>query len=171
MSVENVLFLCPGNYVRSILAEATLRHIAGERFRAFSAGAQPHRGVNPHVRALLKNAGYPHEGLRSKSLGALLSTDPPPFHYAITLCDGVEEAGCPSLPGQPRRAIWRLPDPCGGAGDEPSREAVERVWRDIRMLVTLFVRAGEHVRRGIAADPEAIDAALNPFRRETVLIP
>ncbi len=43
----NVLFVCEVNSVRSIMAEALLNRFGGGRFRAFSAGLEPARGLHP----------------------------------------------------------------------------------------------------------------------------
>jgi arsenate reductase len=45
--VFNVLFLCPGNTARSILAESIQRKDRARRFNSFSAGSQPKGTVNP----------------------------------------------------------------------------------------------------------------------------
>ena len=63
----NVLFLCTGNSARSILAEGLLNGLAGDRFRAYSAGSTPKGEVHPLALATLASYSLPVDGYRSKS--------------------------------------------------------------------------------------------------------
>ena len=54
----NVLFLCPGNSARSILAEAILQREGPGKFKAFSAGSQPKGEVHPYALDLLKHLNH-----------------------------------------------------------------------------------------------------------------
>ncbi len=59
---RRVLFVCTANSARSLMAEALLRDMAGDRFEVASAGTEPTR---PHPMALqvLEEAGISTEGL------------------------------------------------------------------------------------------------------------
>ena len=109
----NVLFLCTGNSARSILAEATLNHLAGpgERLRAYSAGSFPKGEPNPLALALLKDEGISTAGARSKSWDEFSAPGAPPIHLVVTVCDQAAGEQCPYYPGRPLKAHWGVPDP------------------------------------------------------------
>ena len=65
--MKTVLFLCVYNASRSIMAEAILNKLGGDRFQAFSAGERAIGAVNPLTLQTLTGHGIPTEGLRSKS--------------------------------------------------------------------------------------------------------
>jgi protein-tyrosine-phosphatase len=104
----NVLFLCTHNSARSILAEATLNHIGGGRFRAFSAGSSPRENQQPNPIGLqtLRNAGIVTTGLRSKSWDEFALPDAPHMDLIITVCDNAAGEVCPFWPGKPATAHW-----------------------------------------------------------------
>ncbi len=65
--VFNVLFLCRANSARSIMAEAILRDMAPDRFKAFSAGNLPATVVHPLALVTLQKMECPIADLRPKS--------------------------------------------------------------------------------------------------------
>jgi arsenate reductase (thioredoxin) len=120
-----VLFLCTHNSARSQMAEGLLRHLAGDRFEAYSAGTEATH-VRPLAIRAMNEIGVDISGQQSKTLERYLGE---PFDYVITVCDDANEA-CPFFPGAERRLHWSLPDPSAAEGTEEERLAVFRSLRD-----------------------------------------
>jgi protein-tyrosine-phosphatase len=138
----NVLFLCTGNSARSILAEALLNRDGDGRFRAFSAGSFPKGAVHPMALALLRDRGFPVEGLRSKSWDEFADAGAPPLDLIVTVCDNAAGEVCPIWPGKPARAHWGIADPAAVEGAE-QRAAFEEAYRllDTRIAALLSGQA------------------------------
>lgn len=117
----NVLFLCTGNAARSILAEAILRDLAGDRFAAHSAGTQPRQAPDPRALALLKEKGHDTASLHSKHVADYRGPGAPVFDLVLTVCDRAANEDCPAWEGRPLSGHWGLPDPAGGAGAPADR--------------------------------------------------
>lgn len=138
----NVLFLCTHNSARSILAEATLNHLGGGRFRAFSAGSSPRENQQPNPLALkvLEEARISTDGVYSKSWDEFAKPDAPQMDLIITVCDNAAGEACPIWPGHPATAHWGYADPSEVKGsDEERHEAFRRTLHAIKRRLDLLV--------------------------------
>ena len=135
---ERVLFLCTGNSCRSQMAEGWLRHLAGDRYEAFSAGIEAH-GLNPEAVAVMAEVGIDISGHTSDLISSYAAT---PMDWFITVCDHAAET-CPLTPPGCRTLHWSFPDPPrmvrerGLSGDE-AREVYRAVRDEIRAQVLRF---------------------------------
>ena len=125
MHRSKVLFLCTHNSARSQMAEGLLRHMAGDRFEAMSAGTEATH-VRPLAVQAMEEIGVDISGQESKTLARYLQE---PFDYVITVCDDANEA-CPFFPGVGNRLHWSFEDPSRAEGSEEERLAVFRSVRD-----------------------------------------
>lgn len=116
-----VLVVCWGNSARSLLAEALLRHLGGDRVEAHSAGIEP-QGVHAMTLRVLAEANLPTDGLASKPVDDYLGQR---FDYVITVCDDSRGA-CPTFPGVRESLHWGYPDPAKAAGSEAEQLAAFR---------------------------------------------
>lgn len=136
----NVLFLCTGNSARSILAEGLLNGLAGDRFRAYSAGSTPKGEVHPLALATLASYSLPVDGYRSKSWDEFAAPDAPRMDFIITVCDNAAGEVCPFWPGHPLTAHWGVPDPASHAGNEAERaKAFHDAARMLKRRIELFL--------------------------------
>ena len=125
MSKRRVLFLCTHNSARSQMAEGLLRHLAGDRFEAHSAGTEATR-VRPLALRAMAELGIDLSAQQSKTLDRYLGQ---PFDAVITVCDRANES-CPIFPGARERLHWSFPDPSIATGTEQEQLAVYRTVRD-----------------------------------------
>ena len=125
MNKTRVLFLCTHNSARSQMAEGLLRHLAGDKFEAYSAGTEATH-VRPLAARAMAEVGADISRQESKTLDRYLNE---PFDYVVTVCDSANEA-CPVFTGAKERYHWSFPDPSGAIGNEEERLAVFRAVRD-----------------------------------------
>jgi arsenate reductase (thioredoxin) len=118
------------------MAEVLLRHVAGDRFEAHSAGTAATR-VNPLTLRVLAEAGLPSDGLRSKPMSDFAGQQ---FDYVITVCDPARQA-CPVFPGARRMVHWDHEDPSATEGTDEEQMAVfRRVLGEIETNIRRFDR-------------------------------
>ncbi len=122
-----VLFLCTGNSARSQMAEAFLRHYAGDSFEAYSAGLEP-KGLHPYTVRVMEERGVDMSSHRSKSVREYLGYVN--FGYLIIVCADAEEK-CPVVfVGVSQRMFWPFEDPAAFPGPEDEKLAKFRAVRD-----------------------------------------
>ncbi len=133
----SVLFVCPGNDARSVMAAALLNTLGGRRFVATSAGTQPEPQVANEVTALLGRFEHEMETDIPKPLSAL---DGQVFDFVFTLSSRVTESDLSdALPGG-MTANWRIVDPLADAPSCEIRAAqVADAYRQIRRRIEALV--------------------------------
>jgi len=139
MTKTRVLFLCTGNSCRSQMAEGWLRHLAGARFEAFSAGIEAH-GQNPRAIAVMQEAGVDISSQESEIIDPkLLKT----IDLLVTVCSHAD-AHCPAVYIPGKREHWPFNDPAHAIGSE--EEVVNefrRVRDQIKARVVAFISKEE----------------------------
>jgi len=140
MKRYSVLFLCTGNSARSLVAEAILSRVGGDRFRALSAGSHPKPAPHPLTLRLLANYGYDVSGLRSKSWDEFAMPDASALDFVFTVCDAAAGEACPTWPGRPVTAHWGVEDPAAFRGADDAQLALfRRVYLELERRIRLFV--------------------------------
>ena len=115
---KKVLFLSSANSVRSQMAEAFLRALAGDAFEAYSVGSVP-RALDPLAVAVMAERGIDIAGQRPKGLQEFIGRAQ--FDHVITVCDRDEKA-CPVFPARGRASTGP------SQTRRESREALTSAW-------------------------------------------
>jgi arsenate reductase (thioredoxin) len=116
------------------MAEALLRHDAGDRFEVFSAGTRPSH-VRPEAIAAMREVGIDISGHRSKSVDEFAGQA---FDYVLTVCDNAKET-CPIFPAASVMIHRTFDDPAALQGsDEEKLAAFRRVRDELREYLRQF---------------------------------
>jgi arsenate reductase len=165
----NVLFLCTGNWARSIMAEAVLNRAGQGKFRAFSAGSRPKGQVHPYTLDLLRKLNFDVRGLRSKSWKEFSGLDAPKLDFIFTVCDSAARETCPVWPGEPITAHWGVPDPVAATGTDAEvhlafADALRMLTNRINIFVSLPLRSLDQLslQRHLDAIGKTKDAGEKP---------
>jgi protein-tyrosine-phosphatase/DNA-binding transcriptional ArsR family regulator len=136
----NVLFLCTRNSARSIMAEAILSRIGGDRFRAYSAGSEPADEPMPEVLAKLQALGHDVSGLHCKSWDAFTGPDAPRIDFVIALCDTLDNQTCPDFGDKAVTGAWPMPDPAKFTGNAAERSTMlNELYASLRRRIEIFI--------------------------------
>lgn len=136
MQKQRVIFLCNANSARSLMGEALLRHLAGDRFEAFSAGSEPDR---PHEMTLaaLRKQGIVTEGLASKSLDEFAGGH---FDAVVVLCDKAQQA-CRDWQGSSTEHLyWNIRDPRLIERNDAYEQALQEIRQRLQLWLQLKSR-------------------------------
>ena len=135
MRKQKVLFLCTQNSAPSQMAEAFLRHHAGDRFEAYSAGCNVGEEVHPYAMQVMEEVGIDISDQYPKGLKTYMGKVG--FNYSITVRARAEK-DCPkTFPGAGTRLIWIFDDP--RAEDVPEEEMLDK-FREIRDEIELKLK-------------------------------
>lgn len=148
VGAPRVLFVCTGNSARSPIAEALLRHLAGDRISVASAGISPKNRIHPHaVRVLREHYGIDIHDQAPRSIADVASPGHR-FDRVITVCDKARE----HLPARitRRRTHWSIPDPADarGRGDYSTFVSISTdIDTRVRQLLPTLAAAAEPAPR------------------------
>jgi ArsR family transcriptional regulator len=131
MYKKNILFICSENSARSQMAEALLRHKAGNLFNVFSAGTHPDTVDLRAINALNK-FGVDTSNLASKNITVFNDKS---FDYVITLCDeAIEE--CRSFTDAGKQLAWDLSDP----KDDSTNDTFSVTLNELNTRLSMFIQ-------------------------------
>jgi len=151
------------------MAEAFLRHLAGDRFEAYSAGLEATNEVHPCAIEAMREVGIDISDQHPKGLSTYLGKEY--FNYLIIVCARAEERCPKTFPGVGTTFSWIFEDPRRDE-DLPYDSMLER-FRTVRDQVELRMRGWleqpevelEMLRDAVSIGNTLGDQEHDPFRR------
>lgn len=144
--MKKVLFVCVHNSARSQMAEALLKHFAGDIFEVESAGLEPGK-LNPLAIEVMKEIDIDISGNKTKSVFDFYKQGKR-YDYVITVCDESQAQRCPVFPGTTaaRRIHWSFDDPASFQGTweeklEKTRQVRDKIKQQIEQWLKSFPTA------------------------------
>ena len=129
---KRVLFLCTGNSARSQMAEALLRHQAGNKYDVFSAGTQP-EPVDQRAIKALQDFGVSTDSLTSKHFSQFEGQS---FDFVITLCDKASQE-CSNFANAGERLAWNFEDPKSRHINTPFETTLKEINERLKMFLLI----------------------------------
>jgi arsenate reductase len=122
------------------MAEALLKHTAGEDFRAFSPGTEPKGEIAPFAMDFLKEHRVWHQSLRSESYREFLLPDAPPMNFVVSVGTQPPAGLQAAWPGQPKVIHWRITEPVVEGSLAEKANSFRKTFTEIETRIRLFVR-------------------------------
>jgi arsenate reductase len=139
MGKLKVLFICVHNSARSQMAEAFMNQLAGDKFKAESAGLEPGT-LNPYVVEAMKEIGIDISNNKTKSVFDFFKQGRL-FDFVIAVCDAANGERCPIFPGVTKRINWSFEDPSSFSGTKEEILSRTRLVRDkVKSEVENFIK-------------------------------
>jgi len=101
---KRFLFMCGDNALRSQIAEAFARMVAGDRIEVYSAGKRAAAHLHPQAIAVMRESGYDLTKQRPKSL-----PDIPDLLFDVAV--SMELGGSCPLERARKHLAWKFPEP------------------------------------------------------------
>ena len=125
---RHVLFACPDNACRSLMAAAFARFYAGDRLDVASGGSSPAPQVDPMMIEAMQELGIDMAFATPRNLDAVVAQQPPDDIIVMGCGDN-----CPAAPGA-RQEVWDLPDPVGQSM-EVMRQVRDRIDTRVKQFI------------------------------------
>ncbi|MBR9691921.1 low molecular weight phosphatase family protein [Candidatus Woesearchaeota archaeon] len=126
---QKILFVCQGNSIRSIMAEAIFNHRCKEDCKSKSAGTLPITRIDPKTKKVLQEAEIP-----------LVKQKPSPLTYEKIISSKKVVLMSKNLPNfpelTPKKLIiqWNIADPLGTPVQE-FRKTRDKITRKVKELI------------------------------------